>query len=360
MMKELFESGAFLYIAAGFAGIGVLLRVTLALIYRRLVKASEQMGRTKNKWARQLKARFEACYQVGIGVKNVDIFVDKYVYKQKFCGVLLSTWELISSQMKYFCLIAASIGGITGLVTECGKNEIISTFCAGIWMAVLLIIVDNISAPVEKRELLCLNLKDYLENFLKVRCENPEEYEAIQKEYAYSSESEAPGRKERRQARKFAKQEKKRLNKEEKLQKKEEKRLLADEKKREEEAKALAELEEKKLAAQRKKEAAMERRRQQLIRMQGGDSEPEESPAQNGKKAEAKQPQSPSHSQNPLQNQAAAKADTAGIPEVENSAKSGKGSIIRLRKEDEPAMQTAAAKEAEDKLIADVLKEFLS
>ena len=49
-----------------------------------------------------------------------------------------------------------------------------------------------------------------------------------------------------------------------------------------------------------------------------------------------------------------------GIPDVENSTKSGKGSIIRLRKEDEPAMQTAAAKEAEDKLIADVLKEFLS
>lgn len=274
MAKELFEKGVFLYITAGVAGIGVLLRLILSMVYRRLVGASEHMGKTRNKWAKQLKSRFETCYQLKIGVKNVDIFVDKYVYKQKFCGVLLSTWELISGQMKYLCLLAASVGGIIGLVTECGRNEILFTFFTGLWTSALLMIVDNMSGLKGKKQILRLNLKDYLENFLKVRFENPEEYDAIQKEYAYSSETQAaPSKKEKRRMLKMEKAQEKLERKQEKARGKEQKKLLAEQKKKEEEAKYLEDLENQRMMKERKKAEAAERRRQQLVKMEGDDEE---------------------------------------------------------------------------------------
>ncbi len=309
MAKELFEKGVFLYITAGVAGIGILLRIILAMVYRRLLTASEHMGQTRNQWARQLRQRFETCYQLRIGVRNVDIFVDKYVYKQKFCGVLLSTWELISGQMKYLCLITASIGGVVGLVTDCGRNEILYTIGSGLLLAALLMIVDNLIGITGKRELLKVNLKDYLENFLKVRFENPKEYEELQKEYAGPAVKEA-GRREKKRDSRFERRQKKLERRQERLQGREQR-------KKEEEARLLAEMEEKKLRQEQKKAEAMERRRQQLMQTENGEHSSAKEAGQPGRQPEAAQ------------------------------------------QEEGAASMTAAARE-EDRLIADVLKEFLS
>ena len=332
MAKELFEKGLFLYITAGFAGIGILLRLILAMVYRRLLTASEHMGQTKNKWAKQLRQRFETCYQLRIGVKNVDIFVDKYVYKQRFCKVLLSTWELISGQMKYLCLITASIGGIVGLVTDCGRNEILYTVGSGLWLAALLMIVDNLSGLPAKKELLKVNLKDYLENFLKVRFENPKEYEALQKEYAGPAEKEA-GHKESRQLARFARRQKK-------LERRQAKLNGREQRKKEEEARMIAEIEAKKQRQEKKKAEAMERRRQQLLMMEV--TQDSKSPAEQNVRG-------------PVDFAKAAAEKTESGKQAfasEHEEKAG-------TKDDGVVTLTAAARE-EDRLIADVLKEFLS
>lgn len=187
VVKELFDKNIIIYIMCGLFGIGVLLKFVLSRIYSSLIKASENMGSAKNKLTQLMKLKFETFYKLKIGVNNVDIFVDKYVYHHKFCGILLSTWENLCGQVLMICLLIGSVGSILGLIYECGKTQILSVFSVGIIASGLLIIYDGILNLSGKKELIRLNMKDYLENFLKVRLEqqllSPEMIEQYKKEY---------------------------------------------------------------------------------------------------------------------------------------------------------------------------------
>lgn len=187
VVKELFESNIIIYIMCGLFGFGVLLKFILSLIYSGLIRASENMGSAKNKLTQLMKLKFETFYKLKIGVNNVDIFVDKYVYHHKFCGVLLSTWENIGGQVLMLCLLIGSVSSILGLIYECGKTQILSVFSVGIVTSGLLIVMEGILNLSSKKELIRLNMKDYLENFLKVRLEqqvlSPEMMEQYKKEY---------------------------------------------------------------------------------------------------------------------------------------------------------------------------------
>ncbi|MFV0342088.1 MAG: hypothetical protein ACK5JH_04245 [Anaerocolumna sp.] len=187
MVQELFDKNVFIYIMFGLLGGGIFLKLILTIIYSRLVKASDNMSTSKNKLTKTMKKKFEACFKLKIGVNNVDIFVDKYVYRQRFCGILLSTWDNICGQILILCLLIGSISTIMGLVYECGKQQILSTFSVGILTSGLLIFLEGLTNIGAKKELLRLNMKDYLENILKVRLEqeneSPELIEEYKKEY---------------------------------------------------------------------------------------------------------------------------------------------------------------------------------
>lgn len=187
VVQELFDKNIFIYIMLGLLGGGILLKLLLDIIYSRLVKASDSMATSKNKLTKTMKKKFEACFKLKIGVNNVDIFVDKYVFRQRFCGILLSTWENICGQILVLCLLIGSISTIMGLIYECGKQQILSTFSVGILTSGLLIFLEGLVNLGAKKELLRLNMKDYLENILKVRLEqeneSPELIEEYKKEY---------------------------------------------------------------------------------------------------------------------------------------------------------------------------------
>ena len=115
MVKFLYEENIIMYVFAGLCGLGLLVRLIVNLVYRHLVKASENPAETKNKLMKLMKMRFEACYKAKIGVNNVDTFVDKYVYKHRFCGVLLSPWENFSGLFLVLCLLAGPVCAVGGI-----------------------------------------------------------------------------------------------------------------------------------------------------------------------------------------------------------------------------------------------------
>jgi hypothetical protein len=166
---------------------GIILKLVLNIVYTRLMRASDNMGTSNNELTLKMKKKFEACYKLKIGVNNVDIFVDKYVYRHRFCGILLSTWENIGGQVLMLCLLLGSISAVLGLIYECGKQAILSTFSVGILTSGLLIFLEGMMNLTGKKELIRLNMKDYLENFFKVRLEqelfHPELMEQYKKDY---------------------------------------------------------------------------------------------------------------------------------------------------------------------------------
>ena len=98
-VQELFDNNILLILMSVLCSLGILVKILIYGIYKNLIKSSDNMANTNNKLMKLVKMKFEACYKLKIGVNNVDIFVDKYMYKYKFCGILLYTWENISGQL---------------------------------------------------------------------------------------------------------------------------------------------------------------------------------------------------------------------------------------------------------------------
>lgn len=202
MIQSLFDNYVFLYAMAGLLGFGVFIKLVINIVYKFLMKASDNMANSKNKLMRSVKMKFEACYKLQIGVNNVDTFVDKYVYKHKFCGIYLYTWENFSGQVLMFCLLTGTVGAGLGLVYDCGKTAILLTFFVGLVSSALLIIIEGFINLPAKRRVIKINMKDYLENLLKVRLEqeylNPEMLEEYRSEYFNMEEKEASSKKQKK------------------------------------------------------------------------------------------------------------------------------------------------------------------
>lgn len=171
MVDRLFESNLLIYIMLGLGGVGILLKIIVSCVYRKLIKAANHMGTTNHKMLKALRTKFETNYSMNLGVNNVDIFVDKYIYTQKFCGIHLYTWENLSGQVLLLCMLIGAVGAIAGLLYECGKSEILLTLFTGVSVSAMLILLEYfLNLPI-KKYVIRINIKDYLENFLVSKLE---------------------------------------------------------------------------------------------------------------------------------------------------------------------------------------------
>lgn len=181
LLSKMYVNNIQIYVILAFGIFGILSKLVLDIGYHRLLKESERIGSSENKLMKTIRLKFETCYKIKIGVNNVDIFVDKYVYNYKICGISLYTWENLCGQLITLCALIALGGGLGAYLTKCGENIVLSTLLAGAIAAVLLIAFEYLLNLPGKRTLLRVNMKDYLENNLKAKLENtyftPEELE---------------------------------------------------------------------------------------------------------------------------------------------------------------------------------------
>ncbi|MSS63239.1 hypothetical protein [Velocimicrobium porci] len=192
IFKELVKNDVMVYAMTVLGTIGVLSSLLSSLLYRRLIKASADMGNSKHKLMKSMCLRFETCYKLKIGVHNVDSFVDKYVYRHKFCGILLYTWERICGQAIAACLAITIIFTFLGYYYDCGKDMILFTLGLGISVSTMLIAFQVMLDLNKKKDILATNISDYLENYLKAKLENeyfsPEELEQYRNAYFNKTE----------------------------------------------------------------------------------------------------------------------------------------------------------------------------
>ena len=80
-------------------------------------------------------------------------------------------------------LLVGAISTILGLIYECGKNQILSTFTVGILCCGLLIFLEGLINSAGKKEMIRINMKDYLENVLKVRLVQEENQPELMEQY---------------------------------------------------------------------------------------------------------------------------------------------------------------------------------
>lgn len=262
MLRYIYDNNIINYAYMGICALGLLIRIIVNLVYKRLVRESdlERLSETKNKMLKRIKKKFEACYKLKIGVNNVDIFVDKSILKYRFCGFLLSTWDNAGGQVLFLNLLIVPIAAVFGVAYGCGQDQIIKAGAVGILSAAILIFVDKSMNISLKKNMLRINLLEYLNNYCKVRLEKPELAQQYRQEYGQVTEAmeqagaaqviadESRDELSRRRAARLKKQEEKRLL----AAKREEEQKRAEEARKEEERRRLEER--RQLAAKRREE----------------------------------------------------------------------------------------------------------
>ena len=113
MMLEFLETGKALYVLAAVCGLGLLSRLVARNLYKRLMKETDNMTLTKNRYLRDLKQKTENTYRLNQGIHNSRVYLEKQLTNYRFLGVSLSGWGSLGGQMTILCFLlggAASFG----------------------------------------------------------------------------------------------------------------------------------------------------------------------------------------------------------------------------------------------------------
>ncbi len=176
-----------LYAIMGLGGTCVIIKLGVNGMYRKLVRAAGQMGKSEHPLMKMLLKKFETCYQLKMGVENVEVFVDKYLNSYKKAGIHLYTWEILGEVLFGITLLTSLLSNLYITVMEYDRRTVISFLLIGIAMCGLIILEDIILNVRFKRQQLMVEIRDYLENIYKPRLENQvfrsEEMEEYHREY---------------------------------------------------------------------------------------------------------------------------------------------------------------------------------
>lgn len=186
-MKGWYESFILLWGMLAIGGVAIVLQCMASKIQGELLVECKQPAGTKNQWIKNLRNKFEVCYELHIPVQDVGGFLDRYLWEYRYGNIRLHTWESMGIYGAW--LVATYFGVCTILALYTGSSlRVYGVYC--IYTLVLLCMIFGCDLLLQihaKQKMIRVYLLDYLENTLKSRYENqylyPEEQEEYQREY---------------------------------------------------------------------------------------------------------------------------------------------------------------------------------
>lgn len=145
----------------------VVIKVIQTFFYVKLMEESENIPASKNKLIKQMKLKFENCYKLNLGVNNVNIFVDKYMYKHRVGGISMYQLHRIPIVLGWLC---GTFGIVSGLIcyVEGYSVKIGSSYeIYGIGAILTLKLAEVILDTGHKKNIVYTNLIDFFENSLQ-------------------------------------------------------------------------------------------------------------------------------------------------------------------------------------------------
>ena len=109
-MLEMLLDKKLLFVLMGIlTGLGVVDKCIVSMTMKRMVEAAGSMSKSNHPLIRLVRAKFEHACMISDTVENVGVFVDKYLYEYKVCGLRLHTLRRLEK-------ICAGLLIVTGLV----------------------------------------------------------------------------------------------------------------------------------------------------------------------------------------------------------------------------------------------------
>ena len=154
-----------------FLGSSILLRVFLGLLYRNMIKEADNMASTRNRLLKQCKTKFASCYQLGNGVANIPVFVDKFLNRMTLGRLSFETIYHLSGQLMLLSVVFSGIGVCKSIIGGRTVGEVLPFYIVSFFGLYLFFSVSTVVDVRGKKRMLKINLVDYLENHLSPRIE---------------------------------------------------------------------------------------------------------------------------------------------------------------------------------------------
>lgn len=155
--------------------LSILCQIISGVIYHRLIKETENMSITRNKFLQQLKLKYSSCCKINEGVPNVSIFVDKYLSKIKVGPLSLSVLKHLSGQFMLLAVLVAGIGACLGIVANESFFQIAPFYIVSFLGLYFYFSISSLTDISGKVKMLHTNLVDYLENHLTNQMQQAEQ-----------------------------------------------------------------------------------------------------------------------------------------------------------------------------------------
>ncbi len=186
-MKEFLESYNLLLAMTALTAVAILAKCLCAIIYQMLLRDSEQIPSTKNKWIRAMYTRFESCYKLKIPIHNPACFVKSHMEQYRFLGLSMKTLESADMLCGLIVTAATMLSIMGGIYYELPVRWILIHSMTLVFFLLFLAAGEFLFQVRHKRELLHLQLLNYFENTLQAKLErqylHPEEQKAYQNAY---------------------------------------------------------------------------------------------------------------------------------------------------------------------------------
>lgn len=171
--------------------LGIICQIIPGVIYQRMISASDHMAETKNKQLKSCKEKYAGHYKLNGKMVNTGVFVDKFFQKVCIARIKLSFLNHISGQMMMLSILITGLSICLSLASGSTLFQIIPYYLVSILGMYLYFSISGMVNLQEKKEILRINLTDYLENYLAPRLETEKENameEGVKKREKYGKE----------------------------------------------------------------------------------------------------------------------------------------------------------------------------
>lgn len=165
-MLQFLETGKALYVLTAVCVLGLFSRLIARNLYRRLMKETDNMTLTKNKFLRDLKQRAENNFRLNQGIRNSRAYLEKQLTGYRFLKMSLSGWGSFAGQMTILCFLLGGAASFGAYWYRCDSYYIVLYSSVGILAGLLTLVVDAWANLPDQKQQLLNSLQDYIENSL--------------------------------------------------------------------------------------------------------------------------------------------------------------------------------------------------
>lgn len=132
MLEAVWKHGVLFYAVGLMCILGILSKIIVSLILRRMVREAGKMGKSLHPLMKLVRARFEHACMVSDRVQNIRAFVEKYLYEYKVLWIKLHSWRQIEKAAAWCCLVFGGAGAAAAYVGDAGLEKVGQYVAAGI------------------------------------------------------------------------------------------------------------------------------------------------------------------------------------------------------------------------------------